>query len=119
MKKSLAVVAIVIAVLLWAFHPAASQVPPGTPDSTVCKAELSPDDIANFQRLFDKKDVGLRILEGCAFATVASLRQKNYLVVLRCVNLKNFIVIVKLAVTHNKHVKIVDVEATDERHLPA
>ena len=96
-----------------------ATIPPGTPGDTVCSAELSQADCSNFQRLFDRKDIGLRILEGCAFATVDSLRKKNYVVVLKCVNPQNFIVIVKLSVIRNRHIKVMEVEPTSERHLPA
>ena len=93
-------------------------IPPGTPGDTVCKAELTKDDIARFQKVFKRNNVDLRIVEGCAFGTVSDLRRKNYVVVLKCVNNGSFIVVVTLGVRNNTKVTVMDVEITDERQLP-
>jgi len=113
------ILAVVLAFMLMMVAVADCKIPPGTPGDTVCKAELTEADCARFQKVFDKNKINLRILEGCAFGTVADLRKENYVVVLKCVNDQRFIVIVKLAVKHNTKVTVMDVEITDERQLPA
>jgi len=122
MKLILSIRAVILAlatVLLLGYAVGHCAIPPGTPNDVMCSAELDSAACSKFQAILILRGYGsLRVLEGTAFGTVGDLKKMTYLVVLKCLNPKDFICVVKIAIVRNKAGRIC-VEPTSERRLPA
>jgi hypothetical protein len=110
----IAAAAVVVAFLL-GYTVGHCAIPPGTPGSTMCQANLDEVSCARFQKqVLDARGYELKIIEGVAFATVAQVKQKTFTVFLKCVDPKCNVHIVTIKFIKDKLVSI-DSEATGER----
>jgi len=96
-------------------------IPPGTPEDTLCRGELSPETCAMFQALLNSKGKSyLKVISGEVFGSVKGLSRAKmtYTALLRCVTPDYFISKVLIRVKNGKVLDIT-IDPTDERQLPA
>jgi hypothetical protein len=89
-----------------------AEVPAATPGDTLCKAELDGKTIAKFQKFLIQYGHGqLKIIEGTALATANGVKQKTFVVVLKCVDKECNIYMVGVAFVKD-NLKKIDIKPT-------
>jgi hypothetical protein len=117
-KPLLYIAAIIVVSLLIGFSVGHCAIPPGTPGNTLCQADLDGPTCAKFQAVLKQHGHDLQVLEGTAFGTVADLKHKTFVVILKCVDRGGFIHIVGIKFEKDK-LKSIMVNPTEERNLGA
>jgi glycine cleavage system regulatory protein len=93
-------------------------IPPGTPDDTMCLAELDKAACDRFQVVLNKLGYDhLTVFAGTAYATVADLKKSTYVVDLKCTD-KAGIIYKIVVVVMDGNARIVEEERTQDRRLP-
>lgn len=117
-KWALIILLAIILILALGKIAAHCAIPPGTPGSSLCKADLTADDCGRFQELLKSRGIDMRVIEGVAYATVAQLKQKTFTVFLRCACPQGNVHIVVISFVKD-NLKTIETRPTGERMLGA